>query len=259
MSEFVADLRRRFPDGEFEWLWPFVLIIVGLAIATLASALGRRAAQRVADGRVSILEGAVQGLGPKASLPAIAAPMVFWSVFIFFVWQAATTADLGVFSDMVDSAVRILPVIALGSAILLAGAVAGDWLATLAGALAEQSSVVPRTLASAIVRISSIIGSAIVAFDTIGLATILPVTVVSLLVAAILTLVVAAVIVASRGVLANIAAARYVEETYLEGEQVMFQNTPAEIQAIGLLATELITEAGVVIRVPNQVLVTDAA
>jgi small-conductance mechanosensitive channel len=219
-------------------LVPLVLLVGGYLIARVLSSVVRRVIHGAGASRLESAERALAGAGLRTSLPDLGAQISFWVVLFLAVSQAATEAQLGLLTDLLEGAVRLAPVIGLGVAIIFIGALAGDRLGRLLGAIA---------------------GASIVAFDTMGLATVLPVTAVSLLIAAIFALLVAAAVLASRGVLSNIAAARYVEETYLEGERVLFRQEPAEVQSIGLLATELVTDAGAVIRVPNHLLVDDAA
>ncbi len=253
---FFEDL----PTGGVERvLIPLVLLIGGYVGARVLSAVVRRMVGGVGASRLETAEQALAGAGLRASLPDLGAQIAFWVVLFLAISQAATEAQLGLLTDLLDGAVRLAPVIGLGIGIIFVGALAGDRLGRLLGALAEGSGAMPGALASALVRFALIVGASIVAFDTMGLATVLPVTAVSLLIAAIFALLVAAAVLASRGVLSNIAAARYVEETYLEGERVQFRQEPAEVQSIGLLATELVTDAGAVIRVPNHLLVDDAA
>ena len=61
------------------------------------------------------------------------------------------------------------------------------------------------------------------AVDAMGISTTLPVALIALSVAALFGLAVAAGVLAARGVLENIAAARYVEETLIEGQRVRFR------------------------------------
>jgi small-conductance mechanosensitive channel len=160
---------------------------------------------------------------------------------------------------LLDGAIRITPLLGVGLGIMFAGAIAGDRIGRIIGVVAERSGAMPGRLAEVIVRAATVAGASIIAFDTMGLATVLPVTVVSLLVAALLALVAAAAVLASRGLLSNIAAARYVEETFIEGDRVLFRQVPAQVQSIGLLSTELLTESGATLHVPNHILLDEAA
>lgn len=247
------------PSGVDRVLVPIALIVGGLIVARLAAALVRRIVRGLGKRRWDTTEQALVGIGVQAPVADVGARLAFWAVFLLALSEASRQAQLGVLTELIENATQIAPLVALGMGIVFLGALAGVHLGRMGGALADRSGAMPGTLAAGLIRASIVIGAAVVAFDTVGLATVLPVTVISLLLAALLALAAAALTLASRGVLGNIAAARYVEETFIEGERVLFRQEPAEVQSIGLLATELITDAGALLRVPNQLLVQEVA
>lgn len=253
-------LLGRLPDGSVERiLVPFGLVIGGLIVAGVASALVRRTVRGLGVRRLEATQEALAGIGIRTPVADVSARLVFWAVLVLALSEAARQAQLGVLTELIENATTLAPAVALGMGIIFLGALAGVHLGRIGGAFAERSGAMPETLAAALIRVSVVVAATVVAFDSVGLATLLPVAVISLLLAAMLALAAAAVALASRGVLGNIAAARYVEETFIEGDRVLFREAPAEVQSIGLLATELVTDDGALLRVPNQLLVQEVA
>ena len=117
---------------------------------------------------------------------------------------------------------------------------------------------VPAGFAGAATQAAIVAAAAVSAVDAMGISTTLPVALIALSVAALFGLAVAAGVLAARGVLENIAAARYVEETLIEGQRVRFRGEEAEVEAIGILATVLRTVAGTRVTVPNSLLQREA-
>ena len=177
------------------------------------------------------IEHALRGVGIRLPFASLAGRIVLGIVVLVAASEAARQAEATPVVDGFESAFRIVPIVALGLGVLFAGVLAADRLAGLAGALAERVGGVSPALAETVVKSAVIVGASLVALDTVGVSTALPVAVMSLTVAAVLAIVAAAIVLASRGVLRNVAAARYVEEVFIEGDRVVFRDEPAEVES----------------------------
>ena len=166
--------------------------------------------------------------------------------------QAAALAPLTYFGRVADCIVKTIPAAAVGLGLLLAGIVAGQHARGLAAAQAERSPM-PPGLAGGEAQAATLGAAAVGAADAMGIATILSVALIMLCVAAVFGLIIGATAPAACGVLKNIAAARYVDETLIEGQQVRFRGEEANTEVIGILATVLRT-ADTPVAVPNSLL-----
>lgn len=234
-----------------------VVLIAGYVGARLASRAASAAVRRLSRERLEPATEALRRAGLRGGIAEAAGRFVFVAVLIIVIAQAAALAGLAYFGRVADSVAQTIPAVAVGTALLLAGVVAGRHARGLAAALAERGPI-PPGLAGGATQAAILAAAAVSAVDAMGIATTLPVALITLSVAAVLGLIVAAAVLAARGVLENVAAARYVEETLIEGQQVRFQGQEAEIEAIGILATVLRTGAGARVTVPNSLLQREA-
>ena len=257
----VSDALSQLVAGAGVSLMPLLqaalLLVLGYAGARLASRATAAAVQRTGGNRLAPAGEALRNAGMGMDVPELAGRLIFAVVLIVVIAQASALAGLTYFGDLADNIVHTLPTVCVGAALLFAGVVAGRQAARLASALAERGPVPPR-LAGGATQAAIVGAGAVSAVDAMGIATTLPIALITLAVAALLGLVVAAAVLAARGVLENIAAARYVEETLIEGQPVAFRGEQAEVEAIGILATVLRTAEGARVTVPNSLLQREA-
>ena len=199
----------------------------------------------------------LRSAGVSIAVPDVARRLVFVTVLVVVIAQASAVAGLGYFGDLADSIIRTIPAVCIGLAFLLAGIVAGRQAGRLVAAMAARGPV-PAGFAGAATQAAIVAAAAVSAVDAMGISTTLPVALIALSVAALFGLAVATGVLAARGVIENIAAARYVEETLIEGQRVRFRGEEAEVEAIGILATVLRTVAGTRVTVPNSLLQREA-
>ena len=190
-------------------------------------------------------------------MPDLARRLVFVTVLVVVIAQASAVAGLGYFGNLADSIIHTIPAVCIGLGFLLVGIVAGRQAGRLVAAMAARGPI-PAGFAGAATQAAIVAAAAVSAVDAMGISTTLPVALIALSVAALFGLAVAAGVLAARGVLENIAAARYVEETLIEGQRVRFRGEEAEVEAIGILATVLRTVAGTRVTVPNSLLQREA-
>ena len=234
-----------------------LLLIAGYIGARLASRATRAALRRVGDKRLEPAAQALRSAGLHIGVPEMAGRCAFAVVIIIVIIQASAVAGLEYFGNLADSIIHTVPTVCIGLALLLFGVVAGRQAGRLAAALAVRGPVPPRFVGAA-TQGAIVVTAAVSAVGAMGIATTLPVALITLSVAALLGLVVAAGVLSARGILENIAAARYVEETIIEGQRVRFRGEETEVEAIGILATVLRTDAGVRMTVPNSLLQREA-
>ena len=261
MSAFIAEQAESWAADLLVAFLPvlqaILLLIAGYVGARLAARAAAATVKRVSGGRLEPASEALRRAGLRFGPAETAGHFVFAVVLIVVIAQAAALAGLTYFGRVADSIVQTIPAVAVGLALLLAGIVAGRHARGLAAALAERSPI-PPGLAGGATQAAILGAAAVSAVDAMGIATTLPVALIMLSVAAVFGLIVAAAVLAARGVLENIAAARYVEETLIEGQQVRFQGEEAEVEAIGILATVLRTGADTRVTVPNSLLQREA-
>ena len=234
-----------------------LLLIVGYIAARLAARATRAAVRRVGDQRLAPATQALRSAGLRIGVPEVASRCTFAVVLIIVIVQAAALAGLEYFGNLADTIIQTVPTVGIGLALLLLGVVAGRQAGRLTAALAARGPV-PSRIVGAATQGAIVVTAAVSAVGAMGIATTLPVALITLSVAALLGLVVAAGVLSARGVLENIAAARYVEETLIEGQRVRFRGEDTEIETIGILATVLRTDAGVRMTVPNSLLQREA-
>ena len=261
MSALIAEWPETWATDMLVAVLPVVqailLLIFGYVAARLAARAAAAAVRRLDGGRLEPASEALRRTGLSLGPAETAGRFAFAVVLIVVIAQAAALAGLTYFGRVADSIVQTIPAVAVGLALLLAGIVAGRHARGLVAALAEGGPI-PAGLAGRATQAAILGAAAVSAVDAMGIATTLPVALIALSVAAVLGLIVAAAVLAARGVLENIAAARYVEETLIEGQQVRFRGEEAEVEAIGILATVLRTGAGARVTVPNSLLQREA-
>lgn len=234
-----------------------LLLIAGYIGARLASRTTAAAVRRAGDKRLEPAAQALRSAGLRIGVPEMASRCTFAAVIIIVIVQAAALAGLEYFGNLAGTIIQTVPTVCVGLALLLVGVVAGRQAGRLAAALAVRGPVPPRIVGAA-TQGAIVVTAAVSAVGAMGIATTLPVALITLSVAALFGLVVAAAVLSARGVLENIAAARYVEETLIEGQRVRFRGEDTEIETIGILATVLRTDAGVHITIPNSLLQREA-
>ena len=234
-----------------------LLLIVGYVGARLAARATAAAVRRVGDKRLEPVAQALNNAGLHIGVPELAGRCAFAVVFIIVTIQASAVAGLQYFGDLADRIIHTVPTVGVGLALLLFGIVAGRQAGRLAAALAMRGPVPPRFVGAA-TQGAIVVAAAVSAVDAMGIATTLPVALITLGVAALFGLIVVGGVLSARGVLENIAAARYVEETLIEGQRVRFRGEETEVETIGILATVLRTDAGVCITIPNSLLQREA-
>ena len=228
-----------------------LLLAAGYVGARLASRAAAAAVRRMGEERLKPATEVLRSAGLSIAVPDVARRLVFVTVLVVVIAQASAVAGLGYFGDLADSVIHTIPAVCIGLGFLLAGIVAGRQAGRLVAAMAARGPV-PAGFAGAATQAAIVAAAAVSAVDAMGISTTLPVALIALSVA------VAAGVLAARGVLENIAAARYVEETLIEGQRVRFRGEEAEVEAIGILATVLRTVAGTRVTVPNSLLQREA-
>ena len=234
-----------------------LLLIAGYIAARLAARATRATVRRAGDKRLAPATQALRSAGLRISVPEVASRCTFAVVLIVVIIQASNVAGLQYFGDLADSIIHTVPTVCVGLALLLFGVVAGRQAGRLAAAMAVRGPI-PPSIVGAATQGAIVVTAAVSAVGAMGIATTLPVALITLSVAALFGLLVAAGVLSARGVLENIAAARYVEETLIEGQRVRFRGEETEIETIGILATVLRTDSGVRITIPNALLQREA-
>ena len=234
-----------------------LLLAAGYVGARLASRAAGAAVRRMGEERLEPATELLRSAGLSIAVPDVARRLVFVTVLVVVIAQASAVAGLGYFGNLADSIIHTIPAVCIGLGFLLVGIVAGRQAGRLVAAMAARGPV-PAGFAGAATQAAIVAAAAVSAVDAMGISTTLPVALIALSVAALFGLAVAAGVLAARGVLENIAAARYVEETLIEGQRVRFRGEEAEVEAIGILATVLRTVAGTRVTVPNSLLQREA-
>ena len=234
-----------------------LLLAAGYVGARLASRAAGAAVRRMGEERLEPATELLRSAGLSIAVPDLARRLVFVTVLVVVIAQASAVAGLGYFGNLADSIIHTIPAVCIGLGFLLVGIVAGRQAGRLVAAMAARGPI-PAGFAGAATQAAIVAAAAVSAVDAMGISTTLPVALIALSVAALFGLAVAAGVLAARGVLENIAAARYVEETLIEGQRVRFRGEEAEVEAIGILATVLRTVAGTRVTVPNSLLQREA-
>ena len=253
-------LARLAPAGR-SVLLVLLLLGAGYVLGRVVGMLVERVASRMLANRPTAareLNAALRVVGVSVPPQRVARWLAFIAVVTVFITEAARRAGLLELAAFLDRVAAAMPLIFIVLALLFGGALLGETLGRLIGELARRSGVMAPALAGAITRAIVLVTIAQVALQTAGLEMGLPVLLVALAVAAALALVVIALTLGARGLLENLLAARYVEELFIEGQAVSFRGEPAQVRAIGLLATVLRTGSGIDATVPNATFVREA-
>jgi small-conductance mechanosensitive channel len=232
-----------------------VLLVVGILVVRLFAHLAERALRGAGfDGLAErwgvhdVLERA--GLG--RSLSHVVGVALRVGLTLVVVFAALSLLGLQFLSESLNAAVLFLPKLLAAAALLLAGIVLGALVRDRLERAAFQMDL-PVPLGQ-IAQIAVVAIFAITAAAQIAVSTAILMVLIGILLAAAAGTVALAFGLGGREVAREISAGRYLRDAYTPGERIQIGEVEGEIVGVETAMTVLRTEAGDMIRVPNNTL-----
>ncbi len=232
-----------------------VLMLVGIPLAWLVGRVVRRVLEAVgADSHAERLgvRDVLDRLGLGHSVSRLIGTIVRIALVVVVVVAAVSLLGLGALSIALNEVVLFVPKLIVALALLLAGAVIGDFLGERVQRLADQMAL--GGPARDLVRTAVLAIFALMALAELGIPTAIVMAMIALVVTGITLTIALAFGLGGRDVAREVAAGRYVGEAFSVGQRISIGEVSGEIVRLDRAAAVLQTAPGRIVRVPHHLL-----
>ena len=225
--------------------------IISKVLARITTTVLRKVQFEVASEKTG-LSSTLSAVGIKSSASQIVGKLVFWLFMLTFLISASETLRLDNVSQTIDTFVDYVPNVIAATLVTVLGLALAHFVRTVVQTAAEglglgYSRAVAR---SAYIVLVVVVGS--LAIDQLGFETDLLNRLIEVTLIACGVALAIALGLGSKGVAGSIIAGVYARDLYQTGSNVQFGQYEGTVQSVGSITTQLRTEDGTVVHVPND-------